>query len=274
MRGGEDKRVRGAAHAAGARSGASARRGTLGGVPGFDDAPDKISTIHAGQGARVTTRGNASEAADRARHNAEKRYAARHPEERAPKGGPRRSAGNVALIVVASILCLAVIFVLGTCVTAALSPSSEPEDLRNEQTLRPTESEQELIDEQRERDEAQEQVGVDGSVSYGGESYSLAQGEDGLWGLRNSAGELLFSVEGTPVALARSGNVLLIPENHGDGWDVVSYVIGGHLSGVTYVVGSDGEPVRGEGGIAQVQLDGTTLRVSDDTGATTDVSLV
>ena len=43
--------------------------------------PSRISTIHAGQGAKVTTRKNASEAADRARQTAGERYYEHHPEE-------------------------------------------------------------------------------------------------------------------------------------------------------------------------------------------------
>ena len=104
--------------------------------------------------------------------------------------------------------------------------------------------------------------------------WPLHQGEDGTWGLANASGDTLFEIEGTPVALLRSAETILIPENREDGWDVVCYVIGGHLSGVTYVVGSDGNAVGGSGSIDAVELDGTTLRVTDDSGSTTDVSLV
>ena len=233
-----------------------------------------ITTIHAGQGARVTTRKNAAEAADRARKNAEARYAKRHPEERGPQVGPRRSTRNVVLIVIAAILALAVVFALGTLVTSMLFPPAERESYQNDQNLRPTASEQEMIDRQEAHDAAQEQAGVDGSVSYGNETYSLSQGDAGTWALVNAAGDVLFEVEGTPTALLRSAETILIPENREGGWDVVCYVIGGHISGVTYVVGSDGEAVGGSGSIDSVELDDTTLRVTDDSGKTTDVALV
>ena len=240
---------------------------------GLASESNQISTIGAGQGARVTTRKNAAEAAGHARRNAERRYAERHPEARAPQGGPRRSALNIVLLVVAAVLVLAVVFVLGTLVNSWLFPAAQDEPAAQEQTLRPTESELQARQEQQEHDAGQEQVGTDGTVSYGGETYGLARAEDGTWGLVNSVGDVILQVGGTPVALVRTEDTLLIPENRDEGWDVVSYVIGGHLSGVTYVVGPDGEPVSGSGEIASVELDGTTLRVTDAAGSVTDVAL-
>ena len=128
-------------------------------------------------------------------------------------------------------------------------------------------------EEQAEHDAGHEQADVDGTVSYGGETYSLQQADDGSWSLVNSAGEALVALEGTPVALVRTGDTLLVPENRDGGWDVPCYVVGGHTQGITYVVGSDGNPVQGSGDIASVELDGTTLRVTGADGSTTDVAL-
>lgn len=267
----------GHARAAGARSEGRARpagqRTPRQGTPDLASDSSEISTIGAGQGARVTTRENAAEAASRARRNAEKRYAKRHPEARVPQAGPERSVRNIVLLVIAGILVVAVVFTVGTLINGALFPAEPEEDARQEQTLRPTEEELALQQEQAEHDAGNEQAGVDGTVSYQGETYALAQGEDGAWDLVNSAGGTLFDLEGTPAALVRMGNTVLVPENRDDGWDVVSYVVGGHMSGITYVVGSDGEPVRGSGSVASVELDGTTLRVTNDAGETTDVAL-
>ena len=102
---------------------------------------------------------------------------------------------------------------------------------------------------------------------------ALRQGDDGTWGVVNAVGDVIISLEGTPYGLLRTADTLLIPENRDGGWDVVSYVIGGHLSGVTYVVGPDGNPVGGSGDVTSAELDGTTLRVTDSTGSTTDVAL-
>lgn len=242
-------------------------------VPTLASDSDEISTIGAGQGAHVTTRKNAAEAAVRARKSAERRYAERHPEARSPQAGPRRSAFNIVLLVVAAVLALTVVFVLGTLVTSLVFPPAE-EQTTHDQTLRPTESELQVQEEQREHDAGSEQVGTDGdTVSYAGETYALRQGDDGTWGVVNAVGDVIISLEGTPYGLLRTADTLLIPENRDGGWDVVSYVIGGHLSGVTYVVGPDGNPVGGSGDVTSAELDGTTLRVTDSTGATTDVAL-
>lgn len=271
----DEKNARPAHHASHAASGARPtarrmRRQASG--PGLASDSDRISTIRAGQGARVTTRQNASEAAGRARKSAERRYAERHPEARVPQTGPRRSALNMVLLVVAAVLVLAVVFVLGTLVTSWIFPTQQEEPAGQEQTLRPTESELQLQQEQQEHNSGQEQVGTDGTVSYAGETYALSQAADGAWSLVNAAGDALIALEGTPVALVRTADTLLIPENRDDGWDVVSYVIGGHLDGITYVVGPDGNPAGGSGDIESVELDGTTLRVTAG-GSTTDVAL-
>lgn len=281
MAAGDEKNVRPARHASHAapagRAGharAAGRRPSHQAARGLASESSEISTIGAGQGARVTTRSNAAEAASRARENAEKRYAKRHPEARAPQGGPKRSPLNIVLLVVAGILVVSVVFAVGTLVNSLLFPPATDGGVTQEQTLRPSDDELAVQQEQAERDAGSEQVGTDGTVSYRGESYGVAQADDGTWSLVNSAGETYFEFEGTPVALVRTADTLLIPENRDGSWDVVSYVIGGHLSGITYVVGSDGDPVSGSGSVASVELDGTTLRVTDDAGNTTDVALV
>lgn len=261
----------GSARASHARTGA--RRAARQSPQGLASDSSEISTIGAGQGARVTTRKNAAEAADRARQNAEKRYAKRHPEARAAQGGPERSVRNIVLLVIAGILVVAVVFAVGSLINALLFPPATEETAKQEQTLRPSDEELAAQEEQAEHDAGHEQAGVDGTVSYAGETYSLQQGDDGAWSLVNSAGEALVALEGTPVALVRTGDTLLVPENRDGGWDVPCYVVGGHTQGTTYVVGSDGNPVQGSGDIASVDLDGTTLRVTGADGSTTDVAL-
>lgn len=230
-----------------------------------------ISTIHAGQGAHVTTRHNAAQAAESARRNAERRYVERHPEAGVPHGGPRRSGLSVVLLVVAALMALAVVFVLGTCVTAALTPAPEASDSEPEQTLRLTESEQEVQRQLDEHDAGQEQADTDGSVSYAGQAYELRQTEDGSWVLAYADGDSLGTLAGTPVALLRTGSTLLVPENVSGGWDVACYVIGGHTS-LTYVMSGD-ERAGGSSSVASVELDGDTLRVTDDSGTVTEVAL-
>lgn len=238
---------------------------------------DRISTIHAGQGAKVTTRKNAAEAAGRARKNAEKRYLKRHPEERQAPGGPERSVKNVVLLVLGGIACLALVFLLGRCVASLVYPSDGGEAQRTEQNLLPTEDEQRAEDEQLAHDAGQEVAAADGTVSYGGETYSLQTQEDGLWGVvrtsQGGASETAFEIEGTPVTLARNADTLYVLENRDGGWDIVCYKIGGHAA-PSYLMGSGEDIVRGDGDAASAELSGTTMLVTDASGATTEVSLV
>lgn len=230
-----------------------------------------IGTIRTGQGARVTTRANAAEAAGRARKSAEQRYLSRHPEARSAQSGPKRSAGRVVLLVIAAILALALVFALGTCVTSMVFPRQEAEPT-TDQTLHLTESELAMRAEQEEHDAGQEVVAADGTVSCSGVTYSLQQQEDGSWalvGTQDGTSTTVCLLEGTPVTLARSGDLLLVVENRDGGWDVVCYMINGH-SDATYLVGSDGQPWGGSGDAASAELDGSSIRVTDATGATSE----
>lgn len=234
-----------------------------------------ISTIRAGQGARVTTRDNAAQAASRARRNAEERYFERHPEARGTAAGPERSRKNVVLLVVLAVLALAIVFLLGRCVTIALSPA--PDEGATEQPL----GEQGLTSDGSQQapaeDPESEVAATDGSVSYQGSTYTLATQDDGLEGVvrtdADGSATTLFKVEGTPAALARWGNTIVVPENRDGSWDVVCFVIDGHTGSASYVAGPDGSMVTGSGEISSVLLDGSTLHVTTSDGATTDVEL-
>ena len=236
-----------------------------------------ISTIRAGQGARVTTRDNAAEAAGRARHSAEERYYKRHPEARSTHGGPERSGKNVVLLVLAAVAAMALVFLLGRCVASVLSPAPEegsPQQGHGQAAL--TDAEREYQEQQTQHDAGSEQVGVDGTVSYAGVTYALRQLDDGRTGLvrvgADGSDEVLAELEGTPVALVRRAETLLVPENRDGGWDVVCYVIGGH-GAATYVAGPDGSMVQGAGEAVSAELSGSTLRVTDASGSVTEVAL-
>lgn len=233
---------------------------------------ERISTIRAGQGAKVTTRANAAEAATRARRNAKARYLKRHPEARRMAKGPQRSGLRVVVVVLCAIVLLLVIFFVGSCVSGMLTSGSVEQDGLEEQA-----DQDQSDDESEAQSSAQEQADVDGSVTYQGSTYSLVTQESGQMGLvctdANGNVSTLCEIEGTPVALMRAGATILIPENRDDGtWDIVCYVVGGHAE-ATYVVGSDGAMVQGTGSISAVELDGTTLHVTDDSGEITDVAV-
>lgn len=229
---------------------------------------DEMGTIHAGQGAKVTTRKNAAEAADRARHNAEERYYRRHPEARGSARGPERSGRNVLALVAAAILGLAVLFFVVRCATAILTPG--PAEIAEQM------SGQQGEEAQTPSDPETAQAAVGESLSYQGLDYSLAMQESGRYGVVRTSSDgtaaTLFELEGTPVALLRYGSTLLVPENRDGGWDVACYVIAGHSS-ATYVVGTDGSMVTGTGEAASVELDGPVLRVTDSAGETTELAV-
>lgn len=236
-----------------------------------------ISTIRSGQGARVTTRKNAAEAAGRARQNAERRYYERHPEARSTGSGPARSGRNVVLLVIVAILVLAIVFVLGSCVTGALGGRQAEGSDAPSQTLKLTEQEQQAQDQQQQHDAGTEQAEPGGSVSFGGETFTLAQQQDGTWALvlssSSGASSTLFLLEGQPVALLRSYDTIVIPENRDGSWDVVCYVIDGQGS-ASYVTTSDGQVAGGEGQATSAELGDEVVIVTDSTGATHEVSLV
>ncbi len=246
----------------------------------FDQAPApvdprSITTLRAGQGAEVTTRKNASHAADIARRNAEERHRRRHSSEqlssaaaRASKRldqapgssvpeGPERTKKNIFIIVGGAILVLAVLFFLVRCVTGALTAETEAPE-QAQQTAQTTEAQQ-------------QEATTSGSVVLHGVSYALAQGEDGAWAV-TADGEAAFSVSGTPTAIILCNGVLVIPENLDGSWDVIAYMpADGSLP--NQVTDADGNVVGGSGSVTSAELDGSGLVVTDSTGATTTVAL-
>lgn len=236
--------------------------------------PKSITTLRAGQGAEVTTRKNASHAADIARRNAEDRHRRRHSSDKlssaaaraskrldrdaapAPEG-PERTNKNIFIIVGGAILVLAVLFFLVRCVTGALTAETEA-PAQSQQEEQPAEAQQ-------------QEAAADGAVVLHGVSYALAQGEDGAWSV-TADGEAAFALSGTPTAIILCNGILVVPENLDGGWDVVAYMpADGSLP--TQVTDADGNVVGGSGSVASAELDGSSLIVTDSTGATTTVSL-
>ena len=236
--------------------------------------PKHITTLRAGQGAEVTTRENASHAADIARRNAEERHRRRHSSDklssaaaRASKrldrsdagndAGPERTNKNIVLLIAAAILVLVVLFFLVRCVTGAMtSESAAPQ--QEPQSEQPAEAQQQESD-------------ANGSVTVHGKKYALTQGEDGAWQV-TAGGETAFSLSGTPTAIILCNGVLIVPENLNGTWDVIAYMpADGSLP--TQVTDSDGGVVGGSGSIASAVLDGSNLVVTDSAGATTTVKL-
>ena len=221
---------------------------------------DSLQTLSAGQGARVTTRENAAEAADIARDRAAQR--SRNRPEYGSK--PERKPANLksVLLVIAGVVGLFVILAIVAVVTFLGAQD-------NTQSAEPAATTAE--------ERQQVQTTADGSVTYQGVSYAIEATGDGTYAVvatdpqGNKTQE--FTVSGTPVTLILYNSVIVVPENKSDGtWDVVAYTIGGDSEPVS-VVDSSGNAITGTGTIASATLDGSVVHVTDSAGAATDVAL-
>ncbi|MCI6273711.1 MAG: hypothetical protein MR611_03470 [Coriobacteriaceae bacterium] len=271
-----DERYRRPAHAAGRRAAGISRAGAHAVPEDVDDgaAPrqsavpvDSLATLSAGQGARVTTRDNAAEAADIARGRAAERSRGRRPYGRsrlAYGSRSRRKPANPAsiLLVVAGVVGFFAILAIVAFVTffgaQGTSQAARP--------AAPVEEEPQQV-----------QTTSDGSVTYRGVSYAVEVAGDGAYAVvstdaqGNRAQE--FTGEGTPVSLILYNSVIVVPENRSDGtWDVMAYTLGGDAAPMS-VVDSSGNAITGAGTIASATLDGSVVHVTDSTGATIDVAL-
>lgn len=272
-----------AAHSAAARPAArTARPATpASSAPGAVDG-QRLTTIHAGQGARITTRENASEAADAARANAQRRFRKRHssPQLTAVANGARRDGGshaahvaegpertnkNILKVVLLAIGALLVVFVVVRLITGLLTDGQQSDQQQAARPdVEPTQAEQ-IANEQQ-----QVEVSVGESVTFQGQSFSISQ-DGGTYSVTRD-GAVVFNLEGTPTGLVLYNGSLVVPENRDGGWDVVSYMIADG-SVPAYVMGADGSAVGGSGDIQSATLDGNSLKVTDSAGATTSVAL-
>ena len=123
----------------------------------------------------------------------------------------------------------------------------------------------------------QAQTTADGSVTYQGTVFSIAQRDDGSYVLQGHPEEsgdndTYMEFTGTPVQLILYNGAILIPENVDGGWDVLAYTIGSGSVG-SQVVDENEQPVGGSGSIQSVELHEKELLVTDDGGKVTRVSL-
>lgn len=260
----------------------SPSRNAAGPVP----APGQnITTLHAGQGARVTTRKNAAQAAEQARVNAEKRFARRHSSDQLtasanrargrkrsaaaqaqPAQGPERTRKNIFILVGGAFLVLVLLVLIVGCVAGLFGPSQNQAAQSNQS--------QDAWQQERQ----QVTTTADDSVVYQGMTYTIEKQASGNYGVvrQDASGSgtatTVFEIEGEPCALILYNSVLVIPENRNGNWDVVSYVIAdGSLP--AYVMTMDGNEAGGSGSIESATLDGSNVIVKDSNGNTTSVAL-
>lgn len=221
------------------------------------EATGSFEKLDAGEGAILTTRENADDAADAAREHLSGTAGMRRLdakdlpqlERREDEAKAKRSRKMIALLVVlTAAVILGAIYLFSRLLA---TPASNTNQGPVEQT----------------------QTDVSSKVEYYGVTYYLQQGDDGSWQLMRQSedegaqAQQLGSLQGTPVTIVLYNGALLIPENKSDGtWDVLSYVLG---SGWSQLVDSDGNAYSGQGSINSATLDGSQLTITSDGGSTT-----
>ena len=219
---------------------------------------ESLSTLASGQGAQVTTRENAADAAERARGAKEQRHAervrlvganrptyTRHEQKKAKISVPQILGLAVAIIAVVAVL----LFVFSRC---ANSVAENPSALSLVSSTRTLEADTGL------------------AINYDGASYEFRE-TDGVWQLVRTAPDeaVLIDFAGKPVKLViYDDDTIYVPENLSDGtWDVMAYLIA-----------DDSVPVRvpdvgGEGTLTSAKLDGSDLVVTTEAGESISIPL-
>lgn len=129
--------------------------------------------------------------------------------------------------------------------------------------------------------EQQTSAAVNEDLTLDGHTYSLGQDVQGFWVLNRTSADgtenIIYSFEGTPVALLTAGGKLYAPQNKSDGsWDIVCYMPA--VGGEPYKLSKDDSELTGTGTLASAELQqdvsGTSsLVLTDESGATTTVAL-
>lgn len=243
-------------------------------VAGEGDAPRPIGVdpeetgafqkLSSGEGAVLTSRDNAEEAAAAARS---------HMMRKARKGNVRLQGRNrpkvkstaprmqtnkklfIGIAIAAAVVVIAMIVIFNN----ALSSTTQTQTGEDAQTQ-----------------QEEQQVASNDTMTYHDASYGLME-QGGGWVLAKLDGSGNYSYElvqlsGTPVSLILYQGAFIIPENLDGTWDVIAYVPADG-SVASAVVDSDGNPVGGSGQISEAVLDGSNLDVTTDSG-TVQVSLM
>lgn len=221
------------------------------------EATGSFEKLDAGEGAILTTRNNAEDAADAARAHLSgttgmMRLNASDLPEVGSHGQTTGVRHNRKMVVLLVVLTAAVILGGAYLFSRLLAvPQQEEEQQVVEQT----------------------QTDVASSIEYRGVTYYLEQADGGTWRLMRQSedegaeAQSLGDLPGTPVTIVLYDAAIIIPENKSDGtWDVMSYVLG---SGWGQLVDSDGAAYAGQGSISSASLEGSDLSIQTDTGSVT-----
>ena len=214
-----------------------------------------LTTLASGQGAQVTTRENAADAAERARVAQERRHSARltgsnrptyarHEQKKAEISLPQ----IIGLAVAGIAVIAALLFVVNRCASSVAENPNALDWITTSTSLEAT-------------------PGL--SINYDGATYEFSD-EGGSWKLIQTTTDknVLIDFEGTPVYLVIYNDTIYVPENLADGtWDVMAYFMG---EGAVPVKVPD---AFGSGVLSTAKLDGSVLVLTTDAGESINVSL-
>ena len=235
----------------------------------MDDAPRPIDVnpaetgsfrrIEANEGARVTTRANASESAQMRAMSPESARSRRLGLAGRPKVERRdvEVQSNRRVFIALAIAAIVVVGIVGTLLGRAL--------LSVEQA-----GEKPVVE--------QMQTGANETIEYRGTVYALEE-KDGKYALTSKAegadsSAKVCELEGKPVALVLYNTAFIIPENLPNGtWDIIAHPLGGG-SMTQQVTDSDGKPIVNQGEIESASLAGDKVVVKTKDGKEYTVSLV
>lgn len=220
----------------------------------YDDSA--FSHIRAADGAVLTTRHNASEAASAATRRLKGDAGVARVAAKREQASKRRLPKAVA----AAVGIIALVVIVGAFMLVRGLISGAPDQ-----------------DEAVSGEQAQVSASVDEQVTYNGREFSVVEGEDGWQLVSSLEGGAQSSIEaqfeGEPVALIRYNEAFLIPENLPDGtWDVYAYTSADGSVAIRLTDG-DGNPYVGEGQLASASLDGDSLVLVGSDDSTTTIPL-
>ncbi len=216
--------------------------------------------ISAEEGARLTTRANASETGSFRAQTARPVEAVRMSTAGRPRVEHHEVAmeSNKRVFIALGIAALVVVAIVGTLLTRAFTSVD--------------------TDGTKPVSEQMQATGEEG-IEYRGTTYAITEQDGGKYALTSSSESsegtvVLHELAGTPVTLILYNTVFIIPENLPDGtWDLIAHPLGGG-SVTQQVTDGDGAPIVREGEIAEASLEGDEIKIKTTTGDTVSVSLV
>ena len=215
--------------------------------------------IEAKDGARVTTRANASQTASFRLENARPMEAVRMSSAGRPHVERHEAEvkTNKKVFVLLALAAVLVVGGTGWLISRALGSVDAEET--------PGEVEQTQVDPGK-------------GIQYHDVTYMLTQQDTGIYALTSTSEgsekpAVIYELKGTPVALVLYNTIFIVPENLPDGtWDLIAHPLGGG-SVTQQVTDGSGQPIVRQGEITDARLSGSEILISTADGGSFTVSL-